>query len=281
MKPIKQALFALLILSVSASPAIAAPDSTNVFTVINSASFQGGKLLAKPGKAGLADILLNQRARNRGVIAAARMAFSVNPTANDTIAIGSSTFKYVGVLGAAVAQTQILIGGNAAASLASTLNAINGVTDATVVPATTPFAGSIVADAVTATVLRIQTANVQGGTAVPAVPSTTTLTASISGGASAWSIANLTAAGGKVLADQDISSGILTITAAMVTAGAFDVELPFTPTAVLWSGYASTGVLRSVNEAVTISGSAIHLALAGGGSPNWQAGDTFRFEAIK
>lgn len=207
---------------------------------------------------------------SNGVVPAARLAFSVNPSNNDTITIAGSSFTFKTSLGAATTTTQVLIGASAAATLADLLNAINGVADANVVPNTTPFALSVVADAVTATVLRLRKAISQGGNPVPGTVGSTTLAASITTGASAWSCANLNASG---------RFSRVTITSGMISNGSFQIELPFTPSSVAWTMTSSAGVLRSITDAITISGNAINVALAGGASPATQAGDLFNFTA--
>lgn len=215
----------------------------------------------------------------RGIIPSARCAFSAQPANNDTLTINSKTFTFKTTLIAATTTTQVLRGADAATTLASLLNAINGVTDATVVKDTTPFALSLIADAVSATVLRIRLADAQGGNAIAGTSSSYALAASITAGASAWSVANLNASG-KVATTYQCSSGSVTITAAMVTNASFQIELPFTPTAFVHMCSASTGVQRAITDAVTISGNAINVALAGGASPAIQAGDLFRFFAV-
>src|SRR5262249_38592712 len=135
---------------------------------------------------------------NQGVVPNSRVAFSVNPTANDTLAIGGTTFKFVSSLGAAVAQGQVLIGASAAASLTDVIDAINGNVakkGLTWVEATTPFAVTVFADASTATQLRIRFAVTRGGAILSAVAGSTALTASITTGASAWTNDNLNTIG--------------------------------------------------------------------------------------
>ncbi len=213
-----------------------------------------------------------------GVVPSVRLNFATNPTNDDTITIGAKTFTFKTTLITATTTTQVKILGTAALTLAALLDAINGVTNANVVADTTPFTTSVVADAVSATVLRIRKADAQGGTAIAGTMSTTAFSETLTAAADIVNAANLNVSG-KAATDNTISTGSVTITAAMITNGTFDVELPFTPTIVQWSGYASTGVPRAINEAVTISGNALHLVLAGGASPNWQANDTFRFIA--
>lgn len=218
--------------------------------------------------------------RTEGVIPAARCAFSANPADADTLTIGTKTFTFKTTLVAATTTTQVKRGISAAVTLASLLNAINGVADATVVPDTTPFTASLLADAVSATVLRIRKADAQGGNAIPGTVSATTLAASITAGASAWSVADLSATG-KLATDCKMSFFQFAITAAMVTNTSFQFELPFAPTAFSAFVTGSTGVQRASTDAVTISGNAISVALAGGGSPAIQAGDLLRVWAIE
>ena len=91
------------------------------------------------------------------------------------------------------------------------------------------------------------------------------LTASITGGASAWTNDNLNTIG-KSSGDIQEACGSVVLTAAMITAlstGVF-IELPFTPTLVQWQVTDSTGAARNtVTDTVTISGNAIVLASAG------------------
>jgi hypothetical protein len=104
------------------------------------------------------------------------------------------------------------------------------------------------------------------------------LTASVSGGASAWSAANLNETG-KAESDVNESCGSTTITSADITATAKYIELPFTPTIVQYQAQTSGGVLRNPSDVVSISGNAIVITLGGGASPNLQNGDVFSFWA--
>lgn len=218
--------------------------------------------------------------RAEGVVPAARCAFSANPSNGDTLTINSSTFTFKTSLVTATTTTQVKIGASAAVTLASLLNAINGVADVTVVKNTTPFALPIVADAVSATVLRIRLALAQGGAATAGVSGSYALAASITAGASAWSAANLNVSG-KSAIDCRVSMFEVAVTAAMVTNASFQLELPFTPTSFSAFVTSSAGVQRASTDAITISGNAINVALAGGASPAIQAGDLVRVWAIE
>jgi len=218
-------------------------------------------------------------ATERGMIPSARVAFSVNPTANDTLAVGGTTFKFVASLGTAGAQVQVLIGGSASATLTNTIAAINGdTTNANWTEATTPFAGAVVADAVTATVLRVMSATARGGNPAAISSGSVALTASVTGGASAWNPTNLNAMA-ALPASSMVSVGKVTITAAMISAGSLNIELPFSPTILLYQAQSSAGVLRNPSDVVAVSASTITITLGGGASPNLQANDVFAFLA--
>lgn len=214
---------------------------------------------------------------NQGCIPGSRMAASVNPTANDTIAIGSTTFKIVAALGAAAAQVQVLRNGTTATTYANLVNAINGDAaskNVTWVEATTPFAAAVVADMVQATQLRLRMATARGGKAMAGVSGSIALTAAITGGASAWSVANLNQSG-KSPADCNQAYGQITVTAAMITNTFVDIELPFQP--ILQDIYVidPTGLQRFITDQVTIPANqqCLHVALPGGAAPHVQAND--------
>lgn len=216
---------------------------------------------------------------SEGVIPAARLNFATNPTNDDTVTIGTKTFTFKTTLIAATTTTQVKILGSAALTLAAFLDAINGVTNADVVRDTTPFAALIVADAVTSTKVRIRNAASQGDTAIAGTVASTALSETLTAAADIWSAANLNVSG-KVATDMKVSLFQFAITAAMVTNASFQFELPFTPTAFSAFVTASTGVQRASTDAVTVSGNAINVALAGGASPAIQAGDLVRVWAI-
>jgi hypothetical protein len=216
----------------------------------------------------------------RGSIPASRMAYSANPANNDTITIGGHVFKFVTSLAAANTFTQVKVLGSAALSLAALLDAINGVTNtANVVQATTPFSASVIADAVTATSLRLRLAASRGNRAIAGVSGSLVLAASITAGAAAWSIANLNAYG-KVNTDAQRGEATITITSAMITATAIDIEFPFPVGGFQVQALTSTGAARyTVADLFTASGNAVHVALDGGVAPSLQNTDVLTVRA--
>lgn len=214
----------------------------------------------------------------RGIIPAARLTAGTPVNAN-VFQIGAGTYQFVTALTTIQTYTQIKVLGTAALSQAAAVNAINGAVDANVVQGSTVTVEKIVADLVSANLIRIRLADARGGNAIPGVALTTALTATIGGGG-VWSVANLISVG-KLASDCHVTEGSVTITAGMVTAAAYQVELPFTPTAFFAFVASSAGVQRASTDAVTISGNALNIALAGGASPAIQAGDTVYFRAIE
>lgn len=201
-------------------------------------------------------------ALSRGVVPSARLVMSAQPTDADTISIGGKTFTFVAALGAAGATVQVKIGGNAAATLASLVKAINGTTAALEwTEATTPFAGLVLADAV-GTSLRIRAALTRGGTITASVSAGVALTEAITAAADVWNATNLNVAG-KSEFKQSMTLYKLTLTALMLTTVGFVVELPFTPVHLMWACKDSTGAPKTITDTVAISGDGVLFAQAG------------------
>jgi hypothetical protein len=192
--------------------------------------FAGEGRISGDDEDGLRKILVNQRARQRGLIPSARRGATTNPTANDTFTIGGKVFKFVAALGAADTFVQVLRGGTAAISYTNLVNAINGdssTSGTTWKEATTAFALTIKADmAVGGTKLRLRWALSRGGRVVAGIADSITLANSITGDAAAWSVANLNAQG-KKLYEQNYSDFVVVVTAAMVTEGHIYLNVPF------------------------------------------------------
>jgi len=214
----------------------------------------------------------------QGVVPSARLVFITDASNADTITIGGHVFKFLTTLIAADTTTQVTRGVSAAATRASLVNAINGATDATVVPATTPFSASVVADLVS-TSLRLRLASSRGGPAVAGTSPSITLAEALTPAASIWNCANLNVSGKTAASGQMISVGSVAVTAQMITAGSFNAELPFTPSAgsFVWTATSAAGVLLATTDTVLLSGNSVAVALAGGGAPALIATDVVSF----
>lgn len=213
---------------------------------------------------------MGQAAINYGCVPSSRFAASQQPSANDTVTIGGKVFKFVAALGAAVAQVQVLIGGNAAASYANLVDAVNGNTadqGTKWVEATTPFALAVLADMAAATQFRLRMATARGGLVLAGVSGSVALAVSVSGGAAAWTKANLNV-DGKAPSDCIQAYGAHTVTAAEVTAGFVDIDLEFQPTMQDIYVTTSAGVLKTMTEQVTLPANqqSIHSTIGTGGT---------------
>ncbi len=176
---------------------------------------------------------------------------------------------------------QVKRGTNAATTLANLIAAINGdTTNTSWVEATTAFAVPIVADAYSATVLRIRTANTRGGLPIAAASGSVALTEALTPAASIWSCGNLNVAG-KAPAASQCAIARFVPDATAVTNASYQVELQFTPTVVMAFVTSSAGVQRASTDAVTISANAVSVALGGGASPAIQAGDLVTIIALE
>lgn len=221
----------------------------------------------------------------RGIIAAARLVFTVQPANTNTVVLGGQTFIFVTALGAATANVQVFIGAAAANTLTNLVNAINGDAASkgtTWAEATTPATVAIRASKSPATSLCIKNANVRGGAPLPGPGPAFALTTTIAGGA-VWSVTNLNLVG-KLDTDSQEASGFQTVSVAMITATYLDLDLPFVPSGFSVDCFSSAGVKRAYSDVTTIQNNgdgtaSIHIVLGGGVSPNIQANDVLSFWA--
>ncbi len=215
----------------------------------------------------------------RGSIPSSRLAFSANPANTDPVAIGSTNVQFLTTLIAATTYAQVKRGANAAATLANFIAYINNdTTNTNWVEATTPPTFTLYADAVSATSLRVRLAAVRGGKPIPGVSGSLALTVTITGGASAWSNANLNAYGVADTSQQE-GEAVVTITAGMITAGTLPLEFPFPVRSFTAQAFSSAGVQRSYSDVTAISGDAVVVTLGGSASPNLQANDVLTVRA--
>lgn len=225
-----------------------------------------------------ADLLQQNICLAQGVVPAARLVLSAQPTANDTIGIGGTTFIFVAALGAATSNVQVLIGASAAATLASLVKAINGSSaPAEWVEASTPFVASVVADAVS-TSLRIRAASARGGSPQAKAGPNIALAEAITAGADVWNAANLNVAG-RPSTLRKMTVAQVALTALMLTTVGYQIELPFTPTAFVWSATDSTGAPKTTTDVVVIDGDSLKFAQAG--VTHLIAGDIVRIVAFE
>lgn len=243
-------------------------NPTGIFQNLPRGHFDGAAHVPGEADDDLRKILVNQRARQRGVIPSARMAASVNPTADDiACTIGGKQFKVVASLGAAGTFVQVKREASAALTYANLVDAINGTTstqDSKWVEATTAFDKRVVADMVTSTVLRLRGAVKRGGAVSAQVAESTTLAAAVTAGATYWSVDNLNATG-KALEDQDIAIFDVTVTQRMLTVGVINIELPFTIGGETHKVHGAANDTIDTNDLVSWSGSTLTLTVAVGG----------------
>lgn len=209
-----------------------------------------------------------------GVCAAGRLKLATGPTANDSVTIGGMVFKFVAALGAADATTQIL-NGTAAQARARLVEAINGTADAgNWQEATAPFAVHVVADALDTDKIRVRSADARGGNAIGSRASVAVVEG-LTAAADVWDVANLDETGQPAASKIGIAK--IAITAAMITRAEAHVEFPFQPVAfvatVLESNGSSARAVTTDLMTLAADNTSIKIALAGGASPNLQAGD--------
>lgn len=218
-----------------------------------------------------------------GAIPVHKMPFANQPTTADTIGIGGDTYEFVTASGAVADDDNIAvaIGGSAALTLTNLVAAINNTAAAahaniTMIDEVTPALGrgteNVVA-AIASTTLEIRPADAPGGNVVPNSPSLAFAEA-VTHANVVWTAGNvnLNTLGGRA-AGRKYALTTLTVTAAMVTAGSWIVEVPFTVGGVLGFVKSSAGVQRASTDAITFATTKVTVALAGGASPAIQATD--------
>jgi hypothetical protein len=211
---------------------------------------------------------------NKGIVPSARLHVATNPSDTNTVVIGGHTFTFKTTLAAAGATTQVKILGTAALSRSALVDAINGVSNVNVVPATTPHTVAVVADVIDTDDVRVRLADQKGGVALAAAKADADIAVSetLADAADVWDRANLDATGHSD-AGASTAMGSIEITAAMITATKVYMEFPFTPVVFTALAVTSAGAQRAFTDTLTIESNAVKITLAGGASPNLQAGD--------
>lgn len=233
----------------------------------------------------------------RGYAGKATLSLAGGIPHQSTIIIGADKYEFLdtatGVNLAADANIGVAIGADAAATYANLLAAINGTAarrHATILkksPSREHADGlgtELVTASIATNVLTVYQSTAQGN-AVPGGTESIALSTTGLTDTPSWSYANLNLAG-ALPAERSLVTGKITITAAMVTAKAFSVVLPFTPTVLVTTLYNSAGTPRAFagNDTLKINGAGLDLVLdvdgAGAGETALAAGDVIHFVAI-
>lgn len=197
--------------------------------------------------------------------------------AGDYVTIGTTLFEFRAVtppVGGTAGRVWIYNGANVGESLANLIDAINHVVDAARINYNGKAGENVKAEAgVLATDLRLQSALTPGGTVCPSATALAT-TDNITDAADIWDAATMY--GGYAAATRKKAVKKVTLTAAMITKGSIEVEFDFVPS--LDRSFVENN-LRKQNEAMTVVGNSLSLALAGGATPNNQAADVLTFSA--
>jgi hypothetical protein len=187
----------------------------------------------------------------------------------DTVTIGADVYEFrssTPPAGGTAGRIWVYQCADSAASRANLINAINGVVDAATITRDGTNTETVLASAgITTGDVVIQSADGIGGSVVPSAAvivcaeALTTVT-------DIWDQANTY--NGLAQATRQVAAVTVTLTAAMIAKGNLQVYCDFTPVSCVIVNRS-----RPQNEAYTITGDAVSLTLAGGGSPNNQAAD--------
>lgn len=214
-----------------------------------------------------------------GACASAQCKMATNPTATNTLTIGADVFEFVAAAGDVAADVNIAveIKGSAELTLDELINAINAVdannqhptiflTDSTT-PALANGTEAVLADKIGTTELRIRSADKAGGQLKGASPSIV-LAEALTDAADIWDVGNVnlnTLAGNTPVTAQGRTS--IAITAAMVTAGNYQLDFPFIVAGFVVSVRTTADVIKAIGGAdkAELANDGILLTLAGGG----------------
>lgn len=179
-----------------------------------------------------------------GAVAQASIRLNTQPTAADTITIGTTVFEFVATLGSQTAgRIGVLRGASAAAALANIVDAINQVVPAVVHDGTHTM--NIRADIYNTDFLRIQQSSRPGGPAVRGVGASLALSDALTA-VIAWDQTNLSNTGSGLSWRTTI---LRLVVDAVNLAADFDVVLPFTPVQAQVIQVLDGGVITAPNAA--------------------------------
>ena len=189
--------------------------------------------------------------------------------AGDTVVIAGVTFEFRAVTppaGGTAGRIWVYNGATSATSRAALIKAINGTVDAANVtyngvtpPNFKAFAGVTTGD------IQIVSSATPGGAAVPSATASA-CSETLTTAADIWD--NATCRSGVLPTPPHMEAATASLGAADIAKGTIEIQFTFAPRCVyLWNRN------RAQNEAYVITGNAVSLTLAGGGSPNNQAAD--------
>lgn len=230
-------------------------------------------------------------ATDAGAFPGARLNMPVTqPSNGQNVTLGFGTFRFVTTLGAPeTSQFQIQISGSIDQDQINLADAINGVTNAAVVPQTDPFEDNIVAIPKSGVGVYLFESTVRGG--IPtcmgsfSYPLGTTITNAF------WSLADLSASDGSQPRVLFSRSGVFTVTAEAIAAGLYQLFLPFYPLSCTITVRDAGNVVRTREEAFIffLNGGTVpspyingivEFTLGGGVAPAYQVGDVVTYHAL-
>lgn len=204
---------------------------------------------ASSHQSGGADVIaeLTDVVESKGSIAVAQLIQTNQPIANDTLSIGADVYEADG----AGANINFAIAGSAEATMDNLLAAIQA-----------SGTENIVADKLSATTLRVRSADAPNGTAIASDPSIALDASSLTNYSWDAGDVNMNTLAGKAEAKQEMAAVSLTITTAMITATTARLAFPFTPTLFTFSAVTAAGVpVAFTADALNIVGDDIVLTL--------------------
>jgi hypothetical protein len=191
------------------------------------------------------------------------------PVEGNTVVIGADTYEFRGSTppaGGTVGRIWVYGDATSAAARTNLIDAINGVVAAARITRDGTNTELKVASAgVTTGDIVIQSATAIGGTPAPSATATA-CSETLATATDVWDSATMY--GGVVQQPRQQATVPITINADMIAKGNVQAFFSFTPRSAIL-----VNRMRPQNEAYTIVGNAVSLALAGGGSPNNQAND--------
>jgi hypothetical protein len=200
------------------------------------------------------DLELPEIAKSKGSVAVVTLTQSGQPIANETLAVGADTYEANGAGG----NINFVIAGTAEGTLNNLLAAAvaSGTED-------------LYWDKLSATQLRIRSASAPQGTIIASDPSVA-ITEGLTNWISGVGNVNMNTLAGKAAGKQSMCATKLTITSAMITAGAVRIAFPFPPavlqitvltsTGAVKTGYTDTFVVATNDVVVTLNGAGGDLA---------------------